>query len=348
MVRDYLATECAEGRVLGPLPREVGSQVHISPFGVIPKGTTGRWRLIVDLSSPGGASVNDGIREQACSLSYVGVETAAREVFRQGRGTLLAKVDIKSAYRVVPIHPEDRWLLGMQCEGAVFVDTTLPFGLRSAPKIFTALADAAEWIAKQEGVEFVIHYLDDFLLIGAPGSRQCEAELTILLCVFDTLGFPVAPNKLEGPTCCLTFLGFMIDSVGMEIRLPQDKLKETEHLVTEWLGYKSALRSDLESLVGKLAHAARVVPPGKTFLRRMFGLLSRAREPFHHVRLNKEFQSDLRWWSMFLEQWNGVSLLREYGPIRASHHCFRRIRQLWVWRTLASLVAPAAMDNPYV
>ena len=48
------------------------------------------------------------------------------------------------------------------------MDTALPFGLRSAPKIFTAVADAVEWIAKQEGVGFVIHYLDDFLVVGPP------------------------------------------------------------------------------------------------------------------------------------------------------------------------------------
>ena len=48
---------------------------------------------------------------------YCGVEDAAREVMKQGRNTVLAKVDIKSAYRVVPVHPDDRWLLGMNGKG---------------------------------------------------------------------------------------------------------------------------------------------------------------------------------------------------------------------------------------
>lgn len=75
------------------------------------------------------------------------VEDAAREVLRQGPDALLAKVDIKGAYRNIPVHPDDRWLLGMQWEGALLnLWTLLPFGLRSAPKIFTALADAAVWI----------------------------------------------------------------------------------------------------------------------------------------------------------------------------------------------------------
>ena len=45
-------TECSEWRVLGQLDPECFPKVHISRFGVIPKGNSGKWRLIVDLSSP--------------------------------------------------------------------------------------------------------------------------------------------------------------------------------------------------------------------------------------------------------------------------------------------------------
>lgn len=63
--------------------------------------------------------------------------------------------------------------------------------LRSAPKFFTPLADTAEWIVKQRGVEFVIHYLNDFLLVGRPGSSEYSAGLRCLLKSFAALGFPV-------------------------------------------------------------------------------------------------------------------------------------------------------------
>ena len=64
----------------------------------------------------------------------------------------MAKMDIKSAYRNVPVHPKDRRLLGMEWEGATYIDTTLPFGLRSAPLIFSAVADALAWMMQQRGV----------------------------------------------------------------------------------------------------------------------------------------------------------------------------------------------------
>ena len=183
VIRVYLDEERAKGRVLGPFRPTDISQVHTSRFGVIPKGVN-KWCLILDLSSPEGRSVNDGIQPDLCSRSYVSVDDAARLIVQAGRGALLAKVDIKSAYRFVPVHPEDRLLLGMAWEGEVFINTVLPFGLHSAPKIFTALANALEWVVRQAFVEEVMHYLDDFLIVGAPDSDQCMVDLQRLRRVF--------------------------------------------------------------------------------------------------------------------------------------------------------------------
>ena len=74
----------------------------------------------------------------------------------------MIKLDIRNAYRVILIHLDNRWLMGMIWEDSLFIDAALPFGLRSAPKIFTALANRAEWMVRQQGVEFVILYLDNF------------------------------------------------------------------------------------------------------------------------------------------------------------------------------------------
>jgi len=112
VIRDYIAQECAEGRILGPFVLSKLPDVQVSRFGVIPKKGHNKWRLILDLSSPEGRSVNDGINPDLCSLSYVSIDDAARAVVKAGRGALLAKVDIKSAYRIVEVHPEDRPLLG--------------------------------------------------------------------------------------------------------------------------------------------------------------------------------------------------------------------------------------------
>ena len=142
-VTEYLQQKVLLGRMwkipLTILPRGV----HISPLAMIPKkNKPGKWRLIVDLSCPHGASINDGSDTNRSSLSYASVDHLAELVVSTGRGCFLVKADIKEAYRMVPVHPQDQHLLGVQWESAVYIDKVLPFGLRSAPKIFSAVADA--------------------------------------------------------------------------------------------------------------------------------------------------------------------------------------------------------------
>ena len=144
------------------------------------------------LSSLEGLSVNDGISRELCSLSYILVRLAAKVVAQLGRGALLAKIDIKAAYCMLLIHPDNRWLLGMQWEVALFVESAIPFGLRSAPKLFTSVADAVKWIVEQEGVSLIMHYLHDFLLLGSPGQAVSAHNLKVVLLTFSCLGVPVA------------------------------------------------------------------------------------------------------------------------------------------------------------
>jgi hypothetical protein len=107
--------------------------VHISRVGVIPKPQPGKWRLIADLSSP----VND---RELCSVCYASVDDAVRCIRSLGRGVLL---DIA---HVVPVHPVNRFVLGGRWWEDILVDGALPFSCRSAPKRFTAVADALLWV----------------------------------------------------------------------------------------------------------------------------------------------------------------------------------------------------------
>ena len=159
-------------------------------------------------------------------LSYVMITDAACGITAYGRGARLIKLDIRNTYKVVPIHLDVRWLMGMIWEDSLFNDMPLPFSLQSALKIFTALADAAEWMVRQ-GVEFVIHYLDDFLVITAADEHQGSHAMHLLLRTFEHLGLPIVWDKLKGLLPCLTFLGFELDSICGEIRLPQQKLTDT-------------------------------------------------------------------------------------------------------------------------
>jgi len=204
--------------------------------------------------------------------------------------------------------------MGITWEGAVFIDTALPFGLHSAPKIFKAIADTAEWIVKQQGVEFVMHYLDDFLVVTAVEEYRGSHVLHILLETFEQLGLPVVWDKLEGPTPCLKFLEFELDSLREEIRIPGQKLDDIKKELVEWIGRKSCQRKDLESLVGRLCNTSRVVKPGKTFMRHLFEALAGARRPHHHIHLGSPVCSNILWWHTFMAEWNGVRIIPHPAP----------------------------------
>ena len=316
MVQAYLDKERSVGRLLGPFaPNDLGilPALHINRFGVIPKGhNTGKWRLITDLSHLPGQSVNSGIDPELCSLSYISVDRVAMVAASYTAGALLAKIDIESAYRLVPVHPQDRPLQAMEWQGHRYVDPMLPFGLRSAPKIFNALADGLEWHLRNCGIRQVFHYLDDFIIVAPPHSSECAEALVTVTQACATLGVPLAEHKREGPTTCLTFLGIEVDTVASQLRLPQDKLCRLRSLLEVWRDRKVCERRELESLVGYLHHACKVVRSGRSFLRRMIDLLKGVRHhPLrpHPIRLNRSFRSDLTWWRSFVSKWNGVSFL---------------------------------------
>lgn len=309
IVSDYLANEVTQGRVAGPFMDPPMPNLHVSSFGVIPKsGQPGKWRLIVDLSSPEGASVNDGISSDDYSLQYIGVDDVIRMAGKYGPGALLAKFDVLSAYRNVAIHPSDRHLLGMKWLGSYYVDLALPFGLRSAPFIFDSIASMVEWISRTNwGVSDLVHYLDDFITAGPPKSESCAHNFNMAMECCAQLGLPLHPNKCQGPATTLVVLGIELDSVNQIARLPQEKMSNLRSLLNSWLKRRWCRRNELESIIGHFQHAAKVVWPGRTFIRRMINLLSCFRNRDHPIRLNSEFHLDLEWWNHFLESWNGVS-----------------------------------------
>jgi hypothetical protein len=101
----------------------------------------------------------------------------------------------------------------------------LPFGLRSAPKIFNAVADVLHWHLQRSGIHRIHHYLDDFIVLVPPRSPQCQQNLTTLQRECSRLGVTIAAHKTEGPTTCLVFLGIEIDTIAGELRLPDEKLQ---------------------------------------------------------------------------------------------------------------------------
>jgi len=183
------------------------------------------------------------------------VDDVISGIMSLSQGTLLAKFDVESAYRNIPVHPENRYLLGMKWQGIYFIDMALPFGLCSAPFIFLSVADLLEWILRHNYIlNFLLHYLDDFYTLGPPNSPACQNNLDTCLRLFKDWRIPLHPDKLEGPSTCLTVLSIELDSHALQARLQRDKFECIAALLESWSAKRHCTRKELESLIGTLHH----------------------------------------------------------------------------------------------
>ena len=312
VVSSYIQKEVSLGRLVGPISQD---GIHTSPIGLIPKARqVGKWRMIVDLSYPAGGSVNDGISRTLSSVRYASVDNAVEIIRSLGPRAVLTKFDLQDAYRIVPVHPADHHRLGIVWEGRTYVDRCLPFGLRSAPKIFSAISDELAWIFASFGLVSQVHYLDDFLFFEPSSSAGASGVGSVVTSLCSTLGVPLATHKTEGPSTCVVFLGIVVDSERQELRLPEDKLHLTYAMVQAWARRSACRKRELESFLGHLSHAAVVIRQGRPFLHDLFRLLSVAKYPHHFIRLTRGARADILWWLCFLKEWNGRSFFPQVAP----------------------------------
>jgi len=315
-VTKAILKEVSKGHTAGPFVSPPIPNLHCSPLGAVPK-SDGSYRLILDLSSPhDGLSVNDGICKEEFLVTYSNFDQAVDMVRDLGPNTFMAKIDIKHAYRNCPVRPQDFYLLGMWWEKQFFVDTRLPFGLRSAPFIFNTLADALCWIIINVCfIKFVLHYLDDFF-IAATSKKECESHKNTILKLFEYLGVPVATNKLVGPSKNIVYLGIEINTDLNLIRLPDDKLEVLKKELDDWKGRKICKKRELLSLIGKLSFASKVIKPGRIFVRRLINLSMTGKKLNHQINLNSAAKADIKWWGNFISTWNGIAIIQ--SPLRSS------------------------------
>ena len=216
--------------LLAPFHRPTTQSSYQQLRGNPQERSTNKWHLILDMSTPLGFNV--GIRPEDFPLQYIHVDDIIKLVCKYGRGALMAKFDVESAYRNIAVNPSNRYLLGMKWRGMFYVDLTLPSGLRSAPYIFNSIADLVEWmLINNYNIPVLLHYLDDYITAGSSNSPQCHHNLSTAASLCATLGLPFHPAKFVGPTTCLVALGIELDSVNQVARLPTDKLSALNELL---------------------------------------------------------------------------------------------------------------------
>jgi hypothetical protein len=303
-IEEYLSDEVLKGRIEGPFQERPSSVTRVVPMGSVPKDEDKR-RIILNYSAPDGLAVNEEIEKLECQLEQF--DKVMDMLGELPTGTKLIKIDVKAAFRLVPVRPIDSGLLGMRWKGLFYVDKCLPFGLSSSPPLWERVSRALEWILRKWVTPHVAHYVDDFML-AVPQGWDAQRVLARALAIFDLLGVPISTGKLVGPTTQLEFLGIAVDSDERICQVAPAKRKRLIGQLQIFARCSKVAVKRLESVVGLLQFVTNVVRPGKAFIARLRDSLRRAAGPM--VSLGPVGKADAQWWLKYLPTWPGRSYLR--------------------------------------
>ncbi|EAL73789.1 hypothetical protein DDB_G0267304 [Dictyostelium discoideum AX4] len=234
------------------------------------------------------------------------------------QGYYMVKLDIKKAYLYVLVDPQYRDLFRFVWKGSHYRWKTMPFGLSTAPRIFTMLLRPVLRMLRDINVS-VIAYLDDLLIVGST-KEECLSNLKKTMDLLVKLGFKLNLEKsvLE-LTQSITFLGLQIGSISMKLLVPKEKKKSVIKEIRNFLKLDCCSPRKLAGLKGKLVA-----------LKDAFRLSTRRTNKFHSQCLTlangdwdqsfpipQDVKSEISHWLTVLNQWNGkeISLFPSYDYV---------------------------------
>ena len=294
----------------------------IHALGAVSK-PDGGIRPITDCSRPINGSVNnhcESLLEEFCfkNISHV--------VAMLNKDDYMTVVDIKSAYRAVPIYPPHRKYQGFiwDWEGSErwFVDNRLCFGSSLGPMYFNKISTFLYDVLTDDYGLNVVNYLDDFIAV-AKEHDSCTNAQSCIIHLLRFLGLHVSFAKVVHPAKCVVYLGIIIDSDRMELRLPEHKVIKLKNLLDYLMLKRRISKKELESLGGLLSHCSQVIRGGRVFCKRVYNLYKEiTSNNARYITMTDLVRSDLKWWRNLIDNFNGsrkiISQLYDHAMVSDS------------------------------
>ena len=265
-------------------------------------------RIVKDYSSGNEQSLNFNIKKEFKDVKYPQLKDI---VTLADDNMFVCRIDLKSYYRQLAIHPTKYKYFGYYFEGCYMYDTRVPFGLASACKYAQKMGEAIIKICNDRFLPYYLrnkmcNYLDDFILFGIH-FKECTIVKNALLKTFEWLGVCVNYPKTVEPTSVATILGFKYDLCNKTIDISTNRMNKNINLIDSLLHKKLTKVSykSVESLVGKLQWTAIVLFPGKAFLKRLYNLL-KSNDRGKRIYLSGESCKDLEWWKQYYTTLRGL------------------------------------------
>lgn len=274
---------------------------YVSDIFLVPK-KDGGFRFILNLKK-----LNKFVYSEHFKMEDI--RTASKLLTKD---SFMVNIDLKEAYFLLPIHKSHRKYLRFIFNENLYEFSCLPFGLSSAPYIFTKILNPVITELRSKGF-LSVRYLDDILCIGR-SYNQCVENAKQTIELLTKLGFVINYKKSTlTPNKSCKFLGFVLNSENMTLGLPQNKRSDILERVKSISKLKTISIRDFASFLGKLIAACPAIPYSwvytKSFERAKYlALLDSGDNYDTTMHIPNSFCDDLRWWKN--------NILNSNNPIR--------------------------------
>ncbi|XP_031328844.1 uncharacterized protein LOC116160094 isoform X1 [Photinus pyralis] len=267
----------------------------VSNIFLVPK-PDGSHRLILNLKE-----LNQYIETQHFKLEdYRSVTKLVTE------NCFFASLDLKDAYHLVPIRVKDRKFLRFYFEEELFQFNCLPFGLCTAPLVFTKILKPV--FAKLRLQNFGSNvYLDDFLLLG-DSFRDCLSNVATTRSLLEELGFIINEKKSRfTPNQSIQYLGLVFNSRSMTVSLPVEKQKRILQDIHTLETKLSCKIRTFAKFIGRIIAATPAVRYAmlytKNFERQKFLALKKSGGEYNStMTIPSTLRHDFLWWKSHIQE----------------------------------------------
>jgi len=296
------------------LDKEVSSLLEKKAIEVAPEGAGFYSNLFVVAKKGGGwrPIINLKRLNEYVAIPHFKMESIASVKDILSPNDYMIKMDLKDAYLSIPIHQDHRKYLRCQWKGEKYQFTSLPFGLASAPMVFTKLLRPVLHTLRQQGIK-VLMYLDD-LLIMAETIDLVQEHFQTVVTLFHNLGFVISWKKCSPfPMKSLEFLGLLLNSETMTFSLPDDKIRKIQRECRHLMRKRVVSGRHLAHIIGLLTSTIPAIAPAplhyRSLQRCQVAILSTNSQQYDAVvPLSRSAKKDLTWWVENVHLFNGKAI----------------------------------------
>ena len=212
----------------------------------------------------------------------------------------MASVDFKSAYYSVPVCKTYRKYLRFVFNGVKYQFTCLPMGLTSGPREFTKIVKVLFTVLREKGYSNTF-YIDDSLIFGSTW-QECAQNTIDTIEYSRSAGFTISPTKsVFEPVTKISYLGFILNSVEMTVKLTPEKCADLKEKITFALNQNLISIQFVSQIVGKMVASFPGVAFGRLYYRQLdvekTRALAKSRGDYSHLMsLSNRAKEDLNWW----------------------------------------------------